>query len=430
MGMSDALTTLRVSVNQTFSRPGDAGSVVPRGRAPLQLDCEVIASNAEVCTVPSGPGIANALDIPSLAASPRSRAATARPAHERATPAGAAPAAVEPAAAADGTPIVAVQNRPQFSSEVGAAIAGSTSELALASGNADGVIITPPDRPGAIAALTAATRRDTEAYTEVNRVRELFNRRFGTNYTTEQFNYILGAARYSLEAGGHALPDGRRVYAKLTRAAWMAVAAHAIQLANADGTLRFGNQPVNVAEATQFVETVLASNVAEDLRRLGKAGTQSEVADAVEQAGQRFMSTPMPGERRAALRFRMLPGQSEDAIVFSGRRRVDHIYAATPELRRIAVAGTVAPSAAPLIEGLQSTGVIVASDALSPTQRRALQLEAQRQDAFDRAIGREAHNLDRHRAYVARLVERRIEVREAEQAADARDPSAPRVVRV
>ena len=411
-GISDPVSAVRTSVHQTLIRPLAPASAGGAVRAPLQLDCEAIADNAEVCSVPTGPGVANALALPALPAAARRAPLAARE---------------EPAASA---PVVSVQNRPGLSGEIGAAIAGSTSEVAIVSGNADGVVITPPDRAGAISALTSAIRRDTATYSEVGRVRDLFNQRFGTSYTTEQFNYILGAARYSLENGGQALPDGRRVYAKLTRAAWVALAAHAIQLADHDGTLRFGNQRVDVRAATQFVETVLTSNVAEDLRRRGRSGSEREVADEVERAGQRFMTTPIPGQRQAAARIRTLPGQTEDQIVVTGRRQVGEIYARTPELRNIAIAGTVSP-VAPLAEGVQATGVaLVAYRAMSPTQRRAVQLEEERQASFDRAMGRETRDLDNHRRQVARFVERRIEVRAAERDAEARDPAAPHVVRV
>ncbi len=409
-GINEAVTAIRASVNHTLTRASVTLHVAGSARAPLQLDCEAIADQAEVCTVPTGPSVANALSTPLLAGT-----------NPRRPPPDDAPARA---------PIVTVQNRPGLNDELGAAIAGSTSEVALASGNADGVVITPSDRPGAINALTSAIRRDTATYSEVARVRDLFNRRFNTNYTTEQFNFILGAARYSLENGGKALPDGRRVYAKLTRAAWVALAAHAIRLADHDGTLRFGNQRVNVREATQFVEAVLTSNVAEDLRRRGQSGSEQEVANEVEQAGQRFMHTPVPGQRQAAARVRMLPGQSEDAIVVTGRRQVGEIYARTPELRNIAIAGTVSPAAS-LAEGGHSTGVVfAASSAMSPTQRRAVQLEEERQASFDRAMGLTTQNLDGHRRQVARFVERRIEVREAELDAEARDPAAPHVIRV
>ena len=433
-GISDAVTAIRTSVNHTLTRASVTLNVAANVRAPLQLDCEAIADQAEVCTVPTGPSVANALSMPSLAGSNPRRPAARAPLTGQGTPEPATDAVATPAVVSGDdqpahSPLVTVQNRQGLGAQIDAAIAGSTSEVALASRNADGVVITPQDRAGAINALTAAIRRDTATYSEVARVRDLFNRRFGTNYTTDQFNYVLGAARYSLEAGGQALPDGRRVYAKLTRAAWVALAAHAIQLADHDGTLRFGNQRVNVPEATRFVEAVLTSNVAEDLRRSGRAGTEREVADEVEAAGQRFMSTPLPGQRQAAARMRTLPGQREDEIVVTGRRQVGEIYARTPELRNIAIAGTVSPSA-PLAEGVHSTGVTyVAYNALSPTQRRAIQLEEERQASFDRAMGRATRDLDGHRRQVARFVERRIEVREAELDAEERDPAAPHVIR-
>ena len=66
-GINDPVTAIRASVSQTLTRASVMLNVAANARAPLQLDCETIAPQAEVCTVPTGPGVANALSMPSLA---------------------------------------------------------------------------------------------------------------------------------------------------------------------------------------------------------------------------------------------------------------------------------------------------------------------------------------------------------------------------